>query len=140
MGGHEARTRPIGWWLQEASSRLDAALDVALGSVGADRRTWQVLSSLATASRSRAEVTGSLAPFDSPPELERFIAGMCERGWIADASGTLHLTSSGRAMQQDLAPLVAAVRDRISAALPPEDYLALVALLARLVEALGPDP
>jgi hypothetical protein len=59
-----ALARPIGWWLKEANSRLDAAFDDALQNTGVNRRGWQVLDLLAGEPVSRAELVDSLAAFD----------------------------------------------------------------------------
>jgi hypothetical protein len=138
MSDERALSRPIGWWLKEADVLLDAAFDQALEGEEVDRRDWQVLASLSTGAKIRDDVVAGLSPFDPPAVVEDVIRRLCGRGWVQDQAATLQLTPAGVERQQSLAPRVRAVRHRIAAALPQDDYVALVGLLARLVDALGP--
>lgn len=83
----ETPNRPIGWWLKEADARLEAAFDSALQAEGTDRRSWQVLATLASSPRPRAEVVASLTAFDEPAVLDRILGGTRRRG--AGAEGAL---------------------------------------------------
>ena len=132
----QALTRPIGWWLKEADARLDAAFDRALHGAGADRRGWQVLSSLGRRPMSSAELVAALAPFDPADAVQAVVDDLQAREWVEEADGLLRLTAEGARQQTALAPLVAEVRRRVSSALPEEDYGTLVRLLARLTQAL----
>lgn len=136
MVDESALTRPIGWWLKEADARLDAAFDRNLRSRGVDRRRWQVLASLAREPTTRTDLAASLAAFDSPETVDAVVEDLIVRGWVEETAGLLRLTSGGEREQAPLVPLVEDVRQRVSAALPDDDYLALVRLLERLVTAL----
>ena len=131
-----ALARPIGWWLKEANTRLDAAFDDALQNTGVDRRGWQVLDSLARGPVSRAELVDSLAAFDPTESLQLKVDDVLERGWLAETDGVLQLTESGVRQHAAVAPLVGRVRERVRTVLPQDDYVTLVRLLARLTEAL----
>ncbi len=139
MSDEDLLRRPIGWWLKEADARLDAAFDSLLSARGVDRREWQVLATLAGSSTRRADVVASLAPFDEPAVLEDVIEEFKQRGWVEESNGLLRLTPAGADEQAALAPLVEGVRRHVAAALPEQDYLTLVRLLARLVAGL-PQP
>ncbi|HEU0101281.1 MAG TPA: MarR family winged helix-turn-helix transcriptional regulator [Mycobacteriales bacterium] len=129
--------RPIGWWLKEADARLDAAFDASLGVRGVERRVWQVLATIARSAATRREVVAGLASFDALTVVNGVVDDLRERGWVAESpDGMLRLTPAGAREQQALAPLVEDVRHMVAAALPEEDYVTLVRLLARLVEAL----
>lgn len=138
MSDEHALSRPIGWWLKQADVLLDAAFDKELEGQEVDRRCWQVLATLSTGPRPREQVMSSLTSFDPPVVVNDVIERLCERGWVEDRTAVLQLTPAGIHLQQSLAPLVAAVRERITAALPQDDYVTLVGLLARLVAALRP--
>jgi len=140
VGDEDILRRPIGWWLKEADARLDAALDSSLSGHGVDRRGWQVLATLARSSSPRAAVVASLAPFDEPAVVEDVIDELERRGWVEEASGALRLTPAGAREQAALAPVVERVRHQVAAALPEDDYLTLVRLLARLVAGLPQPP
>jgi hypothetical protein len=58
------------------------------------------------------------------------------RGWVGENDGVLHLTDAGAAKHAELTGRVDEVRATVAAALPPDDYRQLVALLRRLVEGL----
>ena len=139
MSDEDPLRRPIGWWLKEADARLDAAFDSSLGGRGVDRRAWQVLAMLARSPSRRTDVVASLASFNHPAILEEVIDELKRRGRVEEANGALRLTPAGADEQATLAPLVEAVRRQVAAALPEDDYLTLVRLLARLVDAL-PQP
>ena len=128
--------RPIGWWLKEADSRLDAAFDSTLHPQGVDRRGWQVLATLARSSTRRVDVVAALAAFDEPTIVEGVVDEFRRRGWVEESAGVLRLTPVGAQQQEALAPLVERVRHQVAAALPEDDYLILVRLLARLVAGL----
>lgn len=131
--------RPIGWWLKEADSRLDAAFDSALSTHGVDRRAWQVLATLSGAATARTAVIAALAAFDEPAVVEAVIDDLHRRGWVEESDGLLTLTSEGTREQGVLPPLVDDVRRQVVAALPEDEYITLVRLLARLVAAF-PEP
>lgn len=139
MSNEEIQRRPIGWWLKEADARLDAAFDSSLSAQGVDRRGWQVLATLARSPMPRADVVASLAAFDEPTVVEDVVDQLKRRGWVDEPNGTLRLTPAGAHKQAALAPLAESVRRQVSAALPEDDYLVLVGLLARLVAGL-PEP
>lgn len=138
MSDDQALTRPIGWWLKEADAQIDAAFDGTLQGTGVDRRGWQVLASLSKSPMRRAELVASLASFDPSSVVEQVLDHLRSQGWVEQSSGRLQLTEAGVRQQESLAPLIDGVRQRIAAALPQEEYAALVGLLARLVAALRP--
>lgn len=131
--------RPVGWWLKEADARLDAAFDACFSARGADRRSWQVLATLARSPAPRTDVIASLASFDEPAVIEGVVDELERRGWVDISGGTLRLTQAGADEQAALIPLVERVRHQVATALPEDDYVKLVRLLARLVDGL-PSP
>ena len=90
-----ASTRPIGWWLKEADSRLDAAFDSALEGTYVDRRSWQVLASLSRGSTRRVELVTTLASFDPPAVVEEVVARLSSRGWIEESADLVPADSGG---------------------------------------------
>ena len=140
MPERDPQPRPIGWWLKEADRRLDAAFDRALGAHGIDRRGWQAFTLVAERPRPTAEVVDALATFDGAGEVRRVVGDLVQRGWLEEAEGVLRPTPAGATAHAGLAARVAEVRDRVRAALPGDDYPALVGLLTRLVDGLDPAP
>ncbi|PZS20770.1 MAG: MarR family transcriptional regulator [Pseudonocardiales bacterium] len=136
MTSGQMPSRPIGWWLKQADAHLDAAFDRSLEGRPVDRRGWQVLASLAKCPTSRSELVASLAIFDSPSAVDAVVRDLRSRGWVEESAGVLRLTSNGELEHAALAPLVAGVRARVAEALPQDDYVTLVQLLQRLVEAV----
>lgn len=138
MTDEPALARPIGWWLKEADTRLNVALDAALAGTGVDRRGWQLLTSLSRQSSRRADLVGTLASFDPPAAIEEILDRLSSRGWIEDSTDVVRLTPTGAAKREALVPLVDGVREQVAAALPGPEYTVLVGLLSRLVEAFPP--
>ena len=128
--------RPLGWWLKEADARLDDAFDRAFATVGRTRREWQVLNTLAARPTARDDLAAALSAFSPPGEVHAVLDVLTARGEVTATDGTLGLTAAGAGAQAQLASLVAQVRQRVGAALPPDDYVTLVGLLERLVEGL----
>jgi hypothetical protein len=136
MGTEDPTSRPVGWWLKEADARLDLAFDRAFGAVGRTRREWQVLSTLARRPTTHGELVSALAAFGPPRTVEVVVERLVELGEVVSEEGLLHLTALGQRVQGDLGHLADDVRRRVRAALPEADYIALVRLLARLVDGL----
>jgi hypothetical protein len=130
--------RPVGWWLKEANSRLDAAFDAALTGRAVDRRGWQVLATLAQSTTPGRQVLDALASFDDRAAVEAVLHDLGARGWVKESGGMLRLTTDGERAHATLSPLVADIRQQVSAALPDQDYAELLRL-ARLVAAF-PNP
>ncbi|MGA8210972.1 MAG: hypothetical protein WB441_05435 [Nocardioidaceae bacterium] len=132
----EHLSRPVGWWLKEADSRLDAAFDRSLAEQPVDRRGWQVLATLTRRPTPAEEVVAELSAFDPAPVVEAVLTDLTTSGWIEDVAGQLRPTEAGRRLYADLVPLVGGVREQVGAALPQQDYATLVRLLERLATAL----
>jgi hypothetical protein len=140
--GDDRPARPIGWWIKEADRLLDAAFEDALAGLTLDRRGWQVLATLARRPCPIARLVADLAPFDPPDAVRRVLADLTGSGAIeesatdAGAPAELRLTEVGEALHAEASGRVGAVRARVTAALPGEDYPILVGLLQRLVAGL----
>jgi hypothetical protein len=128
--------RPIGWWLKEADARLERAFDAAFLAAGRTRREWQVLNTLSDRATSAEDLVGALAPFASRNDILSVVDALVARGEVRLTDGTLRVTEDGARAHAELASSVAQVRERVTAALPGDDYGTLVRLLARLVEGL----
>lgn len=76
MSDEQALARPIGWWLKEAETRLNAAFDSALEDTEVDRRGWQILTSLRRGPTRRSDLISALASFDPPAEIDEIIDRM----------------------------------------------------------------
>jgi hypothetical protein len=132
-------SRPVGWWLKEADAALDAAFGTALAGDEVERRGWQILATLAREPQHPQDLAAALASFGSPSLVATEVHHLRSRRWVGETDGYLHLTDAGAAKHAELAARVETVRDRVAAALPPEDYRQLVGLLRRLVEGLRTD-
>ena len=128
--------RPVGWWLKEADDRLNAAFDRALECSDVSRRGWQVLSSLSKRPSTLTDLVATLKSFDSPDAIHGVVAELERRSWVHEEDEVLRLTTYGAQMYTDLTPVVDRVRRQVQTALPPDDYINLIRLLARLTEAL----
>ena len=132
--------RPIGWWVKEADARLEQAFDRAFAAAGRTRREWQVLDTLSDGGNRTDDLVAALAPFASCETVLSVVDGLVARGEVSATDGALRLTEAGARTRAELASSVARVRERVTAALPGDDYGTLVRLLARLVEGLQDQP
>lgn len=131
--------RPLGWWVKQVDRELDALFERALDGTAADRRTWQVLSSLA-APTTLEDLVAALAAFDPAEAVRARVAELLACGWLEDRQGALQLTLEGERQRAALARLVAGVREQVSSALGPQGYQPLIGLLEQLVQGLRPQP
>ena len=138
MSHDDALRRPIGWWLKHADAGLDAAFETALRGHAVGRRGWQVLTTLVRSPTTRADLVAALADFDDPAAIEQVVVDLERRGLIEESDSQLCVTPAGAEQHAVLAPLVDGVRRRVATALPDDDYVRLVGLLARLAAALNP--
>jgi len=87
-----ALRRPIGWRLKEADERIELAFAEALAGLGADRRDWQVLDTLARRRIRRLELTTLFAAFDPAEAIAGVVEDLTARRWVEEADGVLRLT------------------------------------------------
>ena len=138
--------RPIGWWVKEADAQLEQAFDRAFTAVGRTRREWQVLNTLSERDNAPDDLVAAFAPFASRETVLTVVDGLVARGEVSATDDALRLTEAGARTRAELASSVARIRERVTAALPGDDYRTLVSLLARLVQGLqdqapqGPGP
>jgi hypothetical protein len=83
-----------------------------------------------------ADVAEALAAFDPPSVIHEILAQLTSSGWVTEVDDALRLTEEGTRVHAAIAPLVDQVREQVSTALPPDDYVTLVRLLQRLTAAL----
>lgn len=70
--------------------------------------------------------------------MQQVLDDVVARGWAEESEGALRLTATGEAEHAASSPLVDAVRQRVAAALPQDQYPTLVRLLEQLVAGLEP--
>ena len=95
---------------------------------GLDGGDLRVLATLAQGSQPGT----ALSPFRDAddPGFHRELAGLRDRGWVADDEGTAKLTDEGKAAHTGLAARVAAARSVVTQGLTPDQYDETVRLLA----------
>ncbi|MFI6900611.1 MarR family transcriptional regulator [Nonomuraea sp. NPDC050394] len=125
--------RPIGYWAKRLDAAIDEAFDRALARLGADRRQWQILTTLLDGAAVPAELSGALSPFDGVRDA---LAVLAARGLVAEEGGRVGLTAGGRRVQAKLAEAVAGVRGVVGRGVSEEEYAATVGVLARMVNNL----
>jgi hypothetical protein len=132
--------KPIGYWLKELDTRIEATLDRTLSSEGVTRRDWQVLNALETAPAPRDRVLDALRPFwgegaIAPDDvLEKLVA----RGWaLRDADGGYALSPEGETTRSALLERVKELRMAIADGITPEDYQTTIATLERMAANLA---
>lgn len=122
--------RPLGFWLKAVDSLLSQQIDAALESEGIDHRDWRLLNALA-------------GTVDAPGLHDRLarkphrVTMLAEHGWVELVDDEWTLTDEGRTTRDRLAPRVAAVRERVAAAVSPEDFATTLASLEAIARELG---
>jgi DNA-binding MarR family transcriptional regulator len=131
--------RPIGFWLKELDTLIEATLDRALAADGVTRRDWQVLNALEPAPAPRAEVLEKLRPFwgveTTDPDV--VLSALVERGWaLRDADARYALSPEGERVREVLLERVKALRASIADGVSPEAYNTTIDTLRRMAENL----
>lgn len=126
--------KPLGYWLQHLHNLLQVHLALVLSDLGAERRDWQLLNTLAQGPRSRSELEQALAPFwvEGQPDLGRILADLAARGWVEDANGTVMLSATGAAVHAELARRVEDARTVVVDGLTPDQYQETVRVLSTM--------
>ncbi|KRA25315.1 hypothetical protein ASD65_13450 [Microbacterium sp. Root61] len=128
--------RPLGFWLRLTDRQLTAAFADEFEADGLDRRDWMLLNLLAgDADDERLARIVERASQRGGKRLRR----LADRGWITQTDGAWTLTEAGRAQRDSLKTRVDAIRERVAAAISPEDYATVVASLEAIAREFGWD-
>ncbi|MFI9552922.1 MarR family transcriptional regulator [Nonomuraea endophytica] len=130
MDMHFTQRRPIGYWVKRLDVAIDEAVDRALARLGADRRQWQILTSLLDGP---ADLLEALSPFGGVHDA---LSVLSARGLVAEEGERVVLTAEGRRVQASLAEAVGGVRGVVGRGVSAEEYAATVGLLARMAHNL----
>ncbi|MEU1511196.1 MarR family transcriptional regulator [Streptomyces sp. NPDC005811] len=126
--------RPIGYWLKHLDNLLEQHFDATLSGLGVNRRSWQVLNTLALhGPLGSAGLTDALAPFwtEGGPTSDEVLAWLTARHWIhADADGRRALTDAGRAAHTQVRAGVESTRANLVTGLTGEQYTETVRVLS----------
>lgn len=125
----EPADRPLGYWLRVVDALLTREFASALAAEGASRREWMLLNVVS------GDVRGPLPAHRHGKGLRR----LEERGWIARRDDEWELTDEGRAARDRLGAIVAGIRERVTSAIGPDGYRALVGSLESIARELGGD-
>ncbi|MEU8615997.1 hypothetical protein AB0C29_49245, partial [Actinoplanes sp. NPDC048791] len=96
--------RPLGYWVKEIDRRIEAEFDRLMADEELTRRHWQILTTLAQADTSRAELDTALAPF--APTVRAQVDDLIRRAWVTEteAGPVPDPTAAGRAAEADNGP------------------------------------
>ena len=125
---------PLGYWLRAVNAMIDREFATALASENVDRRDWMLLNAVS----GDVEVPAWLAARAHGRGGKRLRA-LTERGWIEQRDDSWTLTDEGRAAHARLADTVGRIRERVSAAVSPEDFATMSASLEAIARDLGWD-
>ncbi|CAN5740894.1 hypothetical protein BH23ACT10_BH23ACT10_30360 [soil metagenome] len=104
MDDNDRTARPLGWWLKEADARIDDAFDRGLGSLGLDRRRWQILATLARGPLPQGDIAAALSRFDDDAEIAAVVADLLDHGMVHRGSeDVLEITDRGAQAHQQAA-------------------------------------
>lgn len=135
--------QPIGYWIKQIDTGVEADFARLLAGAGLNRRGWQVLNTLSRHAATGPELDTALTPFLSAaePTVTGYAEELVARGWAERTpAGAYALTTTGRAAHARVAADVHAARARIIDGLTAEDYATLVGLLQRVAANLDGKP
>jgi DNA-binding MarR family transcriptional regulator len=125
--------KPIGYWLSHVHQLLESSFETTLSTERLTRRHWQVLNTIATGARTRADVAEALAPFlvQGGSSTTPLIHDLVARGWV-HTGGEFDLTEEGRSAHARVQHQVEAHRLRITEGISDEEYVTTHNVLERL--------
>jgi DNA-binding MarR family transcriptional regulator len=130
--------RPIGFWLKLVDRLIDDGFDGLLGHAGLARRHWQVLTMLQHGPATVQRLDTSLAPFlGDRATVQPVLEELSARGWATRTGDQVALTRAGAVAQAELLAMVSEHRQRVTAGIAAEEYLATVDILRRMAGNLG---
>lgn len=129
--------KPLGYWVKHVHDRLESNLAAQLREFGLDRRSWQVLNTIAHGPVDQAAIDRALAPFldSDEPTVAPYVARLATRGLVqVDHAGYYVLTPEGAAVHEPAADRIHAGRLATTAGISPTEYAQLLGLLRRVAE------
>jgi DNA-binding MarR family transcriptional regulator/catechol 2,3-dioxygenase-like lactoylglutathione lyase family enzyme len=133
---------PIGYWLKEADRVITEAVNRVQAIHNISRTEWQILNTLyEVGSINPADLGDIMRPFVDAAGLDAIIAGLAERGWVAQSGGgeqlALRLTDAGRQGHAAVQAQQKVVRRRAIEGISEEEYATVIQVLQRMVSNLG---
>lgn len=129
--------KPLGYWVKHIHNRLESNLAAQLREFGLDRRSWQVLNTIAHGPIDQAGIDHALAPFldSAEPTFAPCVAALAARGLVQlDQAGCYVLTPAGAVLHKPAADRIHAGRLATIAGITPAEYAQLLGLLRRVAE------
>ena len=139
--GGNAVPKPLGYWVKRIHNGLEDNLDAQLGEFGLNRRTWQVLNTVASGPIELSAIERALEPFrdHGEPVAAPCVAALCERGALEpDRSARYVLTAAGLTLHRSAADRAHAARRAVMRGIAPQEYEQLIDLLRRVAENIDP--
>jgi DNA-binding MarR family transcriptional regulator len=137
MTHDDEKSRPIGYWLREADELLTRFTNRVQLSNGVSRYEWQVLNLVHRSPDIRYDqIGGVLLPFMDDQALRAIIARLHDRGWLEEIANELpayRLTAAGEKQHVRVRRAQQQVRDTAMRGITPDEYVATVAVLQRMV-------
>ncbi|MDH6139232.1 MULTISPECIES: MarR family winged helix-turn-helix transcriptional regulator [Kitasatospora] len=127
--------RPLGYWLRHIDGAIDASFRALLAEQGLNRRSWQVLNTIACGPLTVAEVDETMAAFIGPaePTMRPHVDAFAARGWVlTDEGGQITLTETGTAAHRRADAATGRQRAEMMSCLSAEEFTQLMTLLQRL--------
>jgi len=129
---------PIGYWLKHTDEVITARSNQALADQGFTRFRWQALNMIYEADTiTRDEVFNVLQTFIDAHQLDEMLDGFVREGWLIVAGNVLSLTEAGKSKRADLFKRQGEVRKRAMQGISDEEYVAITAVLQRIVNNLA---
>ncbi|WP_375386458.1 hypothetical protein [uncultured Microbacterium sp.] len=136
----DATGRPLGYWLRLVERQIAEAFAAEFEADGFDRREWMALNLLSgeVGDERFARIAERIAE-RAGKHGGKLFRTLAEQGLVTETDGVWTLTDEGRAKRAAMKGRVDAIRERVTAAVSPEDYATTVASLEAIARALGWD-
>jgi hypothetical protein len=134
-GNETGVPRPLGYWVKHIHHRLEDNLAAQLREFGLDRRSWQVLNTVAHGPIDQTGIDRALAPFlgQDEPTAAPYVAALADRDvMLTDDTGRYALTATGTELHAQAADRIHAGRRATTRGITPTEYGQLLDLLRRV--------
>jgi len=140
MNKTENTNLPLGYWIKQVDQLLTKQIDAAQAVNGVTRTEWQVLNLLSEVqSMPRDALLKQIEIFSDAASLDKIIASLFDRGWIALVAATeqdeqaLSLTEDGKQQHAKILATQKEFRQRAVQGITKNEYETVVGVLRQMV-------
>jgi|GEM_PF-1556297 len=138
MQSEIAEKLPIGWYLKEADSLITHYTNIAFETHQINRFHWQVLKNIDTHGKICKDLYyHQVNRFLTEAELDELLESLISRNWIQFTADHYSFTDTGKQEYAAIESLQTKNKEKVMEGITPEEYLAAIQFLEKMIRNLG---